>query len=78
MNRTQMQLKIILVDDEKQQRDILQLLLVNEGYQVRNFSCVSDALIGMKKEVPDIVITDLRMEGRNLFSRRDSRDLSGL
>lgn len=68
MSKVQTQLKIIVVDDEKQQRDILQLLLVNEGYQVRNFGCVSDALAGMKKEVPDIVITDLRMEGRDGIS----------
>lgn len=68
MNKKQNPLKVILVDDEKQQRDIMQLLLVNEGYQVRNFCCVTDALAGMKKEVPDIVITDLRMEGRDGIS----------
>lgn len=70
MSNTLKKLKIVLVDDEKQQRDILQLLLENEGYQVRNFCCVADALAGIKKEEPDIVITDLRMGGR------DGRDFS--
>lgn len=68
MNKAKKRLKIIFVDDEKQQRDIMELLLVNEGYQVRTFSCVSAALTGMKKEEPDIVITDLRMEGRDGIS----------
>lgn len=68
MNKAKKRLKIIFVDDEKQQRDIMELLLVNEGYQIRTFSCVSAALTGMKKEEPDIVITDLRMEGRDGIS----------
>lgn len=68
MKHTQNPFNIIVVDDEKQQREILKLLLENEGYQVRTFGCVTDALSGMRKKVPDIVITDLRMEGRDGIS----------
>lgn len=68
MNKRSGNLNIIVVDDEKQQRDIMKLLLVNEGYEVRTFCCAEDALAGMKKAEPDIVITDLRMEGRDGIS----------
>lgn len=68
MSSTQKRLNIIFVDDEKQQREIMKLLLENEGYCVKSFCCAEDALKEMKKRVPDIVITDLRMEGKDGIS----------
>lgn len=68
MNSTQKRLNIIFVDDEKQQREIMKLLLESEGYCVKIFCCAEDALKELKKKVPDIVITDLRMEGKDGIS----------
>lgn len=58
-------LKILVVDDEKSQCDIMKILLTSEGYFTRTANSVRGALEAMKAEVPDIVITDLRMEGQD-------------
>lgn len=58
-------LRILVVDDEKNQCDIMKILLTSEGYCTRTANSVKEALGAMKDEVPDIVITDLRMEGQD-------------
>lgn len=65
MNTDKNNLNILLVDDEKNQCDIMQILLKSEGYNTRAANSAKEALAAMKEDVPDIVITDLRMEGQD-------------
>lgn len=54
---------ILVVDDEKSQRDILKTILEDEGYDVEVSSNTSNALDLIKKMDFDIVLTDLKMPG---------------
>ncbi len=65
-------MKIFVVDDER----IIRVALVDElrdaGYQVKEFSSAQTALMEMKDNVPDVVISDLKMpqmDGLELLKR---------
>ncbi len=53
--------KILVVDDEKSMREILQIFLKNEGYCVQVASNGEEATEAVKKEIFDLVITDMKM-----------------
>src|SRR5579885_651986 len=53
--------RILVVDDEKSQRDILSMILSSEGYEVFTASSGSQALKQVQKERYDLVLTDLMM-----------------
>ncbi len=62
--------RILVVDDEKNQRDILQMILTGELdesgaplYDVKTASSGQDALRSFKNENFDLVLTDLKMSG---------------
>lgn len=55
--------KILVVDDEKLQRDILQVILSEEGYQVATAASGPQAIQVAGKEHFDLVLTDLKMPG---------------
>ena len=62
--------QILVVDDEKNQRDILQLILSGERdeqggqlYDVKTASSGQEALRAFKNENFDLVLTDLKMAG---------------
>src|SRR5499427_3415586 len=62
--------QILVVDDEKNQRDILQLILSGERdeqgeqlYEVKTASSGQEALRAFKNENFDLVLTDLKMAG---------------
>lgn len=57
------QRKILVVDDEEAIRSFISMVLKTEGYEVVT---ASDASEGIKKtfsEIPDVVLTDIRMPG---------------
>jgi len=54
---------ILVVDDEKNQREILQMILTAEGYDVTTASSGEAALKFVKEKHFDIVLTDLKMTG---------------
>lgn len=56
---------ILIVDDEKGQRDILNLILKKEGYQVVDVPGVRDALAQLEKHEFDLIMTDLKMQGQS-------------
>ena len=56
-------MKIYVVDDERIIRVSLADELKDEGFEVMEFAHAAPALLKMKEEQPDIVITDLKMEG---------------
>ena len=58
MCEKQGRLRILVVDDEQKQRQILKILLNSEGYEVRTADSMETALERMAEKEPDIVITD--------------------
>jgi len=54
---------ILVVDDEPLQRDIMKTILTAEGYETFTASSGQEALGIIKEFHPDIILTDLRMEG---------------
>ena len=62
--------KILVVDDEKNQRDILQMILTGEvdetgapRYEVKTAGSGQEALRSFRHENFDLVMTDLKMAG---------------
>ncbi len=55
--------KIVLVDDEKDIRDVLEISLSDMGYHVFAAGNGKQALEVFRKEMPQIVITDIKMPG---------------
>lgn len=56
---------ILIVDDEKGQRDILNLILKREGYDVVDVPGVREALAQLEKREFDLIMTDLQMQGQS-------------
>jgi DNA-binding NtrC family response regulator len=56
---------ILVVDDEKSQRDILTVILGGEGYHVETAASVNQALSVYKSRPIDLVLTDLSMPERD-------------
>lgn len=54
---------ILVVDDEPLQRDIMKTILDNEGYETYTAASGEEALRVVRKYSPDVVLTDLKMEG---------------
>lgn len=53
---------ILVVDDEKGQREILSIILQKEGYQITEVSGVKEALEQLEKCEFDLILTDLKMQ----------------
>ncbi len=59
--------KILVIEDERSMREVLKILLEEEGYEV---SAASDGLEGMeaiRSNIFDLVITDIKMPGADGF-----------
>jgi two-component system response regulator PilR (NtrC family) len=54
-------MKILVVDDEKSMREILEIFLRNEGYGVTSANNGMAAVEAIKKDIYDLVITDMKM-----------------
>jgi DNA-binding NtrC family response regulator len=54
---------ILVVDDEPLQRDILKTILDDEGYEAFAASSAEEAVKMIPKVKPDVLLTDLKMEG---------------
>jgi len=54
---------ILVVDDEKSQREILEMILSGEGYDVTTASSGEAAMKFVKERSFDLVLTDLKMTG---------------
>lgn len=62
-----MKKKILLVDDDKILRTILEAFFREKGFAVSSASDGADALIHYNKEIPDMVLLDLDMPNMNGF-----------
>ncbi len=54
---------IIVIDDEQRQRNILETILEDEGYEVHTAPSAEKGLELIRTFAPDIVLTDLKMSG---------------
>jgi len=59
--------KILVVDDEKDFREILSETLVKEGYEVQTAKDGGEALDRMRDFAPNLVVLDINMPGKNGF-----------
>jgi DNA-binding NtrC family response regulator len=55
--------RILVVDDEKRQREILEVILEEENYQVSTAASGEQAIKMVRQERFDLVLTDLKMTG---------------
>ncbi len=56
--------RILIVDDEKLQREIIMLTLKKEGHELAEASGVREALALLEKQEFDLILTDLMMQGQ--------------
>jgi len=54
---------ILVVDDEKGQREILNAILLKEGYRIVDVPGAREALDKLEHEEFDLILTDLKMQG---------------
>jgi len=57
--------RILIVDDERDMREFLEIMLRKEGYDAVSMESASKALEYIRENYADLVITDLRMPGMN-------------
>ena len=55
--------KVLVVDDEKNQREIYKLILEDDGYQVTTAQSGEQALRFARENPFDLVLTDYKMAG---------------
>jgi len=60
-----MSTKILVIDDEELFREDFALLLRNEGYECFTAPTAEEGLEEVKKELPDIIFTDIVMPGKS-------------
>lgn len=58
-----MKKKIFVIDDEKDLQEILHVNLSKEGYEVKVFSSAEEALKSMDKDIPELILLDIMMQG---------------
>lgn len=54
--------KVAVVDDDVEMGRVVKDLLVEEGYEVWQFTTAAEALVRFKKELPHVLITDNKMK----------------
>ncbi len=59
--------KILVVEDEKSMNEVLRILLESEGFDVTSAYDGSEGIEYLKKDIYDLVITDIRMPGVDGF-----------
>lgn len=59
--------RILVVDDEPSIRQISEVLLVKKGYEVRTAGDGFEALVELRRALPDVIISDLTMPNMSGF-----------
>ncbi len=55
--------RLLVVDDEPSMREFLEIMLTQDGYEVRTAATGEEAFKLYKRETPDLVLTDVKMPG---------------
>jgi two-component system, chemotaxis family, response regulator PixH len=59
--------KVLVVEDTQAQMDLITLYLKDNGYSVTTANNAKDGLEAIERDKPDVVVTDVVMEGMNGF-----------
>ncbi len=73
--------KVLIVDDERNVRDVLQRALAKEGFQVTGAANGEEGLKALTKEETDIVLADIKMpvmDGMELLKEIKARGISSV
>jgi CheY-like chemotaxis protein len=57
--------RILIVDDERKNRQLLEVLLGAEGYALESAASGDEALAIVARQAPDLVLLDIMMPGMN-------------
>jgi twitching motility two-component system response regulator PilH len=60
-------IKVLIVEDTLSEMQLMTLYLKNHGYNVITANSATEGLTIVNKEKPDVIITDVVMEGMNGF-----------
>jgi DNA-binding response OmpR family regulator len=55
--------RVLIVDDERKNRDLLEVLLSQQGYEIATANNGEDALALVGESLPDIILLDVMMPG---------------
>ena len=55
--------RILVIDDEKNIRRTLSLVLEGEGYEVVSFGSAQEGILFLEKEGADLIILDIKLPG---------------
>ncbi|MCG6533837.1 MAG: response regulator [Syntrophales bacterium LBB04] len=58
-------MRVLIVDDDQTIASIVQSILEDEGYEVRLALNALEGYLGYLQYLPDLVITDIQMPGKN-------------
>jgi CheY-like chemotaxis protein len=56
---------VLIVDDERPNRELLQIMLEPEGYELSVATSGEEALASVARHAPDLVVLDIMMPGMN-------------
>lgn len=74
---TQDKSKILIIEDEKNMREILSMLLEGEGYVVMTAPDGTTGIEQIRKDIYDLIITDIKMPGCDGFDvLREAKEIS--
>ena len=59
---------ILLVEDEDQQREVLEMVFESHGYAIRSASSAEEAILQLNKSVPDLIVSDVKLPGMDGFT----------
>ena len=55
--------RILIVDDERHNRQLLEVMLANEGFKLQTAAGGEEALAMVAVEIPDLILLDVMMPG---------------
>jgi len=57
--------RILIVDDERDNREFLEIVLAREGFLITTAASGEEALAAVAQQAPDLILLDLMMPGMN-------------
>ncbi|MFL5561913.1 MAG: response regulator [Gemmatimonadaceae bacterium] len=60
--------RVLIVDDERKNRDLLEVMLGGQGYELATVTCGEDALAHVAGRLPDIILLDVMMPGMDGYT----------
>ncbi|MBV8050723.1 MAG: response regulator [Acidobacteriaceae bacterium] len=67
MSKTGFNYRVLVVDDDESVLELSSLVLANHGYEVRKAKDGFQALLELRRSMPDVIISDLRMPNMSGF-----------